>query len=370
MFKGTEKYPREAFTRTIKRYGGRDNGFTGRDFTAYYQVFEKSRLSVSFDLESDRMINLILKPQDFAKEHDVVREERRLRVDDRPESKLFEQLHSVALDNSPYRQPVVGWMADIDGIELDDLERWYRQWYAPNNATLVVVGDVNPAEVFEQAREYFGAIPPRDLPPRKARSEARQEGERRTVVAIPAVQAHLAIGYRVPRVGAAEKQWHPYALMVLAEVLGGGRSSRFERKLVRGAAIAQHVGVSYDSYGRHDGLFYISAAPVVGITAAQLERSIEREIEALHDGMISDEELATVKAGIVSHEVFSRDSIRHQAYMLGSFETIGAGWEELFKVRGKIEAVTAEQVREVARRYLLRDNRTVGVLDPQPPEKK
>ena len=366
MFKGTAKYSGEEMTRMVKRYGGRENAFTGYDYTAYYQVFEKDRLSVSFDLESDRMVNLILKPEDYEKEHNVVKEERRLRTDDVPESRLREQLFSVALDNSPYQNPIIGWMDDIENISLEDLKVWYQKWYAPNNATIVVVGDVNANEVYELARDYFGNIPARTLPPRRHRSESEQRGERRIKLDIPATQPHLAIAYRASRVGAAVEDWHPYALMVLADVIGGGRSARFERELVRGKELAQYVGVSYSPYNRYDDLFYISAAPVIGTSPAKLEQAIEGELKKLRERPVSDEELATVKARIIASEEFRRDSISHQGYLLGSLETIGVGWEELFKLRGRIEQITPQQVMEVARYYFSPANRSVATLEPQP----
>lgn len=365
MFKGTAKYSGDEFTRTIKRYGGRSNAFTGHDYTAYFQVFEKSRLAVSFELESDRMTNLILKPEDLAKERKVVEEERRWRVDDKPESRLREQLFSVALDNSPYQNPIIGWMDDITGISLGDLKTWYDNWYAPNNATVVVVGDVDADEVFALAQKYFGPIPARSLPAYRKRNESAQQGERRIAFEIAAIQPHLAIGYRAPRTGATAVAWHPYALWVLADILGGSRSARFNRSLVRGEEIAQYVGVSYSPYSRYDDLFYINAAPVIGTDIKQLERGIERELQKLRDHPVSAKELATVKARIIAQEVFRRDSIRHQAYMLGSLEVIGTGWAELFELREKIEQITPQQVMAVARHYFSKQNRSVAILEPQ-----
>ena len=365
MFKGTDKYSREEFTRIIKRYGGRDNAFTGSDYTAYYQVFEKSRLGISFDLESDRMTNLILYEEDFEKEREVVKEERRWRTDDRPESKLREHLYSIALDHSPYQNPIIGWMDDIDNMSLDDLRTWYHKWYAPNNATVVVVGDVNPIKVFALFQRYFGDIPPRDLPIRKPRKEVPQSGERRTTVIAHVTQPHIAIAYRAPRIGSTEIEWEPYALMVLADLMAGRRSSRFERTLVRGKEIAQYINVSYSPYSRHDGLFYISASPVISVPIEELEKNIEFEIQSLQNNEITADELVPIKAGLVAQEVFSKDSIQHQAYLLGSLETIGIGWDELFKLRDKINAVTPEQVRQAAQQYLLSQKRTVAILKPK-----
>jgi len=365
MFKGTRKYPRELFTKTIKRYGGRDNAFTGSDYTAYYQVFEKSRLPVSFDLESDRMTNLILKPEDVEKEREVVKEERRWRVDDRPESRVREQLYATAFNNAPYRNPVIGWMKDIEQLSLEDLRGWYERWYAPNNAVYVVVGDVDPAEVRRLARRYLEPLKRRPLPPRKARSEPPQDGERRVSVAAQAVQPYIAMGYRTPRAGDTPVEWHPYALSVLAAVLGEGGTSRFARRLVRGDAVALHAGAGYSPYSRYDDLFTIHAAPVAGVEMTTLENAIAREVEDLRDNLIDEDELVAIKARLIAHEVYRRDSISHQAYLLGSLETIGVGWRELFRYRKRIEAVTPEQVRTVAREYLTPARRSVAVLEPR-----
>ena len=365
MFKGTEKYPRTEFTRTVKRYGGRDNAFTGSDYTAYYQHFEKARLPVSFDLESDRMVHLILREEDLEKEREVVKEERRWRVDDRPEALVREQLYATAFNNAPYRNPVIGWMKDIEQLSFADLRDWYARWYSPNNAVYVVAGDVDPLQVRELARRYFAPIAARPLPARKSRSEPPQLGERRVAVAARAVRPYLAMGYRAPRVGAAEVEWHPYALSVLSAVLGGGGTSRFAKRLVRGDAVAQHASSGYNPYTRYDDLFTVSAAPVGDIPMNTLEQALDREIAALRDERVGEDELVAVKARLVAHEVYRRDSLSHQAYLLGSLETIGVGWRELFRYRERIEAVTPEQVREVARRYLSPARRTVAVLEPQ-----
>ena len=365
MFKGTEKYPRTEFTRTIKRYGGRDNAFTGSDYTAYYQHFEKARLPVSFELESDRMVNLILREEDLEKEREVVKEERRWRVDDRPEALVGEQLYATAFNNAPYRNPIVGWMKDVEQLSLADLRDWYARWYAPNNAVYVVAGDVDPVRVRELAQRYFGPIAARAMPARKSRNEPPQRGERRVAVAARAVQPYLAMGYRVPRVGRTPVEWHPYALSVLSAVLGGGGTSRFAKRLVRGEAIAQHAGTGYNPYTRYDDLFTVSAAPVKGVAMDALEQALVREIAALRDEPVHDDELVAVKARLVAHEVYRRDSLSHQAYLLGSLETIGIGWRELFRYRERIEAVTPRQVREVAERYLSPERRTVAVLKPQ-----
>ena len=366
MFKGTEKYPRQAFTETIKKYGGRDNAFTSRDYTAYYQLFEKSYLEQSFDLESDRMLNLQLMQEDFDKEREVVREERRWRVDDKPESQLYEQLYAAAFDIAPYRQPIIGWDDDLVNLKLDDLSDWYRRWYAPNNATLVVVGDIVADEVYALAQQYFGDLEPRPLPDRKARSEAPQRGEKRITLSVPATQPAIALAYKAPRGGDAKEAWHPYALSVLAAILAGSDSSRFSKNLIRGQGIAFYADVYYGVYNRYQNLFVIFAAPNTESDVAQLQLAIEKELQQIKTQPISDEELQKIKTQLLAHEVYEQDSIQHQASALGRLETIGAGWQTHFRFAQRIQSVTVAQVMQVANEYLVESKRTVAELKPLP----
>ena len=366
MFKGTDKYPRQAFTETIKKHGGRDNAFTSRDYTAYYQLFEKSYLEKSFDLESDRMINLQLKQDDFEKEREVVREERRWRVDDDPESRLYEQLYMSAFDAAPYRQPIIGWDNDLVNLKLQDLSDWYDRWYAPNNATFVVVGDVEANEVYALAQRYFGDIEPRPLPDRKAREETPQQGEKRITLSIPAIQPALAIAYKAPHLGHTKEAWHPYALSVLAAVLAGNDSSRFSKNLVRGKGIAFYANAYYGVYNRYQDLFVIFAAPNTDSDVAQLEQAIEDELQQLKTEVISDDELQKIKTQLLAYKIYQQDSIQSQASSLGRLETIGVGWQEHFRFPQHIQAVTAEQVRQVAVEYLVESKRTVAELKPLP----
>ncbi len=366
MFKGTPAYPAEKLTETIKREGGRYNAFTGGDYTAYYEIFEKSRMPISFQIESDRMVNLTLREEDFAKEIEVVKEERRLRTEDNPQSRLGEQLYATAFNSSPSGRPVIGWMDDLDNMRHDDLQAWYRRWYAPNNAVLMVAGDVTPGEVHRLATRYMAPLEPVPLPRRKPRREPEQQGERRVVLKLPAERPHLLLGYRAPSVGAAEEPWEPYALAVLQSVLSGGGAARFAKHLVRGSKIAQSARAGYGLYGRYDGLFTISAAPVKGVEIAQLETAIEREIEKVRREGIGADELDRVRAQVYANEIYARDSVTRQAHKLAALETLGVGWRAAYEFFDRIKQITPEQVRAVAQKYLVRDRRTVAVLDPQP----
>jgi zinc protease len=366
MFKGTKKHPPGEFSRIISANGGSENAFTGEDYTAYFQTLEKSRLPVSFELEADRMRNLRLLPDEFAKEQQVVLEERRLRTDDQPRAKLAEQFDAVAYSNSPYKNPVIGWPDDVSRLTVGDLDDWYQRWYAPNNATLVVVGDVVPEEVHKLAQKHFGALKPSKLPELKPQAEIEQAGLRRITVKAPAKLPFVVIGYKVPALNGAAEEWEPYALEVAAGVLDGGNSARLESRLVRGQQIAASVGAGYDLYARLPSLFMVEGTPVQGKTAADLEKALLEEVRKLREEPIAAEEMDRVKAQVLAGKVFERDSIFYQAMQLGTVETVGLGWQKVDEYVDKINAVTPEQVRQVVRKYLVEDRLSIGYLDPQP----
>jgi zinc protease len=366
MFKGTEKHPPGEFSRIISANGGSENAFTGQDYTAYFQTLEKSRLKVSFELEADRMRNLKILPAEFDKEHQVVLEERRLRTDDQPRAKLAEQFDALAYSNGPYKNPVIGWPDDVAGLTVADLTEWYRQWYAPNNATLVVVGDVDPQEVYQLARKFFGPLKPSVLPPVKPRSEIEQLGIRRMIVRVPAKLPYLAMGYKVPVLKGAAEEWEPYALEVAAGILDGGNSARLESRLVRGQQIAAAVGAGYDLYSRLPSLFMIEGTPVQGKTLQFLEKALLAEVRKIQDEPVAQEELDRVKAQVLASKVYERDSIFYQAMQLGTAETVGLSWKTVEEYVDKVNAVTPEQIQKVARKYLVEDYLSVGYLEPLP----
>ena len=366
MFKGTKKHPPGEFSRIISANGGSENAFTGDDYTAYFQTLEKSRLPVSFELEADRMRNLRLLPEEFTKEQQVVLEERRLRTDDQPRAKLGEQFSGVAFSNSPYRNPVIGWPDDVSRLTVGDLADWYQRWYAPNNATVVVVGDVNPNEVFKLAQKHFGPLKPSQLPSIKPQAEIEQVGLRRITVKAPAKLPYVVMGYKSPVLHGATDEMEAYALEVAAGVLDGGNSARMESRLVRGQQIAASVGAGYDLYSRMPSLFMIEGTPVQGKTVADLEKSLLEEIRLLRDEPVAPAELERVKAQVLANKVFERDSIFYQAMQLGTAETVGLGWQKVDEFVDKINAVTPQQVQQVAKKYLTEDRLSIGYLDPQP----
>jgi zinc protease len=366
MFKGTKQRGPGEFSRIIAENGGSENAFTSRDYTAYFQRLEKSRLPVAFELEADRMRNLRLDAAEFAKEVKVVMEERRLRTEDSATALTFEQFNAVAFLNSPYRSPIIGWMDDLEGLHVEDLQKWYQQWYAPNNAVLVVAGDVNPDEVLKLAQRRYGVLTASDIQPTKPRREIEQLGIRRLVVKAPAEVPYIIMGYKVPVLLTAKEDWEPYALEVLAGILDGGDSARFSRDLVRGKQIAVSAGAGYDLNDRQQSLLLLDGSPAKGYDMAALETALRAEITKLQNTPITNEELERVKAQVLADHVYQEDSVFYQAMQIGTLEAVGLGWQKMDEYLPRIQAVTAEQVQAVARKYLIDDHLTVAVLDPQP----
>ena len=366
MFKGTEKLGPNEFSRIISENGGEENAFTGRDYTAYFQTIAADRLEVAFELEADRMQNLQLDAAEFGKEIEVVKEERRLRTEDKPTALTYEKFNAVAYRALPYRQPVIGWMGDLEQMTVQDLVHWYERWYSPANATLVVVGDVAPQKVLQLAKDSFGKVAPRELGAVKDSSEPEQRGMTRLTVRVPAQQPYLIMGYKVPTLTAAAEPWEPYALEVLAAVLDGGSSARLERDLVRGSRVAASAGADYSAFTRLSGMLVFDGIPSEGHSVADLEKALRDEVERLRTEPVSDAELQRVIRQTVAGKVYEKDSVFYQAMQIGMLETVGLDWRLAESYVDELRKVTAAQIQDVARRYLVEDNLTVGVLEPQP----
>ena len=366
MFKGTKSVPAGEFSRRIAAAGGRENAFTSYDYTAYFQQLHQSRLPLAMQLESDRMHNLQLTGAEFTKEIKVVMEERRWRTDDDAQSLLQEQLLANVYLEHPYRHPVIGWMNDLEALSVADARNWYRRWYVPNNATLVIAGDVDSKAVFTLAEKYYGRIPARALPARRVFSEPVQKGVRRLVVKAPAELPQLIMAYHAPVIKDPQRDWKPYALEILAGVLDGNASARLNKHLVREQQIASATGAGYDSISRGPGLLMLEATPATGKSIEAVEAALRQEIALLVDKGVSEDELQRVKAQVTASEVYKRDSLFYQAMQIGQLESIGLGHRAIPQMLAGLQAVTAEQVRAVAAEFLRDDNLTVAVLDPQP----
>jgi zinc protease len=366
MFKGTKTLKPGEFSRRVAAAGGRENAFTSRDYTAYFQQVHKSRLELVMRLEADRMANLRLTDDEFAKEIKVVMEERRLRTDDQPRALLSETLMAVAFKASPYRTPVIGWMGDLETLTGADARAWYRSWYAPNNAVLIVTGDADPKEVVRLARKYYGPIASRALPPRKAQEEPVQAGVRRVNLKAPAEQPYLIMAWRAPRLADVERDSDPYALEVLAGILDGHEGARLSGNLVRGTRVAAQADAGYDATSRGPALFTLEGTPAAGRTLEELETALRGEIARVVREGVSEAELTRVKSQVIASQVYKRDSIFGQAMEIAQFEMTGLSHRSIDRVQDKLRGVTAEQVRDVAARYFADDTLTVATLTPLP----
>ncbi|WP_457673846.1 M16 family metallopeptidase [Thiolapillus sp.] len=364
MFKGTKNVPPDEFSRIVAALGGSENAFTGIDYTAYFETLSKKHLERALELEADRMQNLLLDEKEFRREVAVVREERRLRTDDDPNGLLWEQFNAVAWRVSPYRNPVIGWMHDLEVMTVADLQAWYDQWYSPDNALLVVVGDVVPAEVLALAKKHFGAIPARKREAWRQRPEPEQKGPVRMTLKVPAEQPVLLMGYKAPAMVDLKDPAEAYALVVLSSILGDGDSSRLSASVVRDQGLAVSASSSYDAFSRLSGLLEIEAIPARETDLDELEKALRAQVKRLRDEPVSKAELERVINRTLAARVFARDSMFYQAMLIGMRETNGYDWRSLDEELEHIRAVTAEQVRAVARKYLVDQRLTVARLEP------
>ncbi|SLJ84528.1 M16 family metallopeptidase [Psychrobacter sp. DAB_AL43B] len=373
MFKGTADVSSADYERLIAKFGGVNNAFTSYDYTGYYELFPANRFPLALELEADRMKNLVFDEKEFVKEHQVVMEERRQRTDDNPLAKAYESFRLLALPNSPKGESVIGPMNELESITLSDLKDWYKIWYAPNNATLVIVGDVEPSEVLTQVKRYFGELTPSKLPKRPAVSQKGFRGYQQ-VASEQAVQVPvLLMGYNVPSLVTAgtsnEKQ--AYALSLAQDVLDGGLSARLESRLIREQGLLTTVGTSYDLLDRGDGLFLIQATPREGVSLEQAQQAIISEIEKLKTDPIAADEINRAKTNTVTGLVYAQDSMEGQARMIGSLQSIGLDDRLLAKLPTKLDSVTIADIQAASKKYLVKDNLTVmHIVPPKDQTKK
>ncbi|USQ14337.1 insulinase family protein [Legionella lytica] len=365
MFKGTKKYPLGVFSKTIAEIGGQSNAFTNNDYTAFFEKTDASRLATSFELEADRMNNLLLSADEFAKEIKVIQEERRLRTDDNPQALAFERFLATAHLAAPYNHPVIGWMSDLKQMSVDDVRKWYKRYYAPNNATLVVVGDVNAEQVRALAQHYFAALPQRKIPIRKPQQEPPALGKKAISVQSTAKLPLVMIGYSVPGIKTAKAAYEPYALEIIAGILDAGEGARFAKNLIRGQHIATGASTYYNLYTRYQTQFIVYGAPSQNQNVHVLEKGLVEQLDDLKKNPISDKELKRIKNQIIAQKTYEKDSIFSQAMELGLLETVGLGWNKANEYTQAINAVTAEQIQQTAQRYFQENNMTVAKLEPQ-----
>lgn len=366
MFKGTKNLKPGEFNKRVAAAGGRDNAFTSLDYTAYFQQVPTSRLGEMMALEADRMANLVLDPKDFEQEIRVVMEERRLRTEDNPQALVYEKQMAAAFQAHPYRRPIIGWMNDLENMTAADAREWYRRWYAPNNAYVIIVGDVRHEAAFRLAEKHYSKIPRRTLPGRKPQIEPAQVGIKRITVKAPAKLPYLVMAWKAPALRDIDREREPYALEVLAAVLDGHDGARFARNLVRGSRIAVSAGAGYDATVRGEALFVVSGTPTEGRTVAELETALREEIARVAREGVSVQELERVKTQTIAAQVYKRDSMMAQAMEIGRIEAAGFRWRDIDALLEKIRSVTADEVQAVARKYFDDARLTVATLDPQP----
>lgn len=351
MFKGTEKHPGDTLDRAVNEVGGRSNAFTSYDYTAYFQTVPPSALARMMDFEADRMRNLILTDAVIGPERDVVLEERRLRVGGNPQQQLGEELNAVLYDNHPYGRPVLGWESEMEKLNRVDATAFYKRFYAPNNAILVVAGDIDVEAVREMAEESFGKVERGpDLPPR-IRPEEPRHLTRRTLtladarVSVPSLsKSWLVPSYRTAAPGEGE------ALDVLSEILGGGTLSRFYQGLVLRDHIAAQVGASYTGTALDTTSFTIYATPQQGVTLEQLEAGLDAEIVRIREEGVSEAELEAARTRLVRSMIFARDDVSGLANVYGATLATGGSVEDVDEWPQRIRAVTADQVKAAAAR--------------------
>ncbi|MDY7562781.1 pitrilysin family protein [Pseudomonas sp. 10B1] len=370
MFKGSKHVGPGQASLILRDLGAQENAFTSDDYTAYYQVLVRDRLGVAFELEADRMASLLLPPEQFIREIEVIKEERRLRTDDKPISKAFERFKAMAFPASGYHTPTIGWMADLNRMDVAELRHWYQSWYVPNNATLVVVGDVQPDEVKALAQRYFGPIPRRETPPSKIPLELAEPGERLITLHVQTQLPSLIYGFNVPSMATAEDKSLVNALRLISALLDGGYSARIPSRLERGEELVASASSSYDAFSRGDSLFMISATPNLqkNKTLADVEAGIWRLLDELKTTPPTSAELERVQAQVVAALVFERDSISSQASTIGELESVGLSWKLIDQELDAIKHVTPADIQKAARTYFIRERLSVAHVLPE--EKK
>ena len=378
MFKGTPQVPPGEFSRRVAALGGRENAFTTKDYTGFYQQIPASRLEDVMKLEADRFAHNQWADAEFKKELEVVKEERRLRTEDKPRALMHEAVEATVFVASPYRRPIVGWMSDLQAMTPSDARNFYRRWYVPANAVVVVAGDVNPAQVRRLAEKYYGVLPVRAVPVRKPREEPVQSGVRRMDFKAPAEQAYITLAFKVPGLQSlADKpsdtqagDSDALALTVLAAVLDGYSGARLERALTQGDnRVADSAGADNGLWGRGPQLFTLEGVPAQGKTAAQVELALREQVSLIARDGVTEAELNRVKTQWVASEVYKLDSVFNQARELGSNWVQGLPLDADEQLIARLRAVTAEQVKAVAGKYFGDDQLTVAVLQPQPLDK-
>ena len=365
MFKGTDTLGPNEHSTIIANLGGRDNAFTSTDYTGYFENLPAWELETALKLEADRMQNLELRAEDFTPERLVVAEERRQRTDSNPQAKLYETFSANMFTTSAYRNPIIGWMPEIHAWQLDDLQKWYEQFYAPNNATVVIVGDVDPEKTLEMVKQYFGDIPSSDKIVRPYNFEVAQEGEKRVNLDVPANLPVIFMGYKVPSVNEIEENSMDAATLLLTSILlDGTNSSRLSKNMVRDQQIALQAGNYYDYGARYVTPFTFVGIPAENSSLEALEAAFKQEIKNLQTTLVPQAELDRIIGLYEASNIYAKDSVYSQAMLIGQAETTGEGWKNAENRVELLKKVTPEMIQNVANKYFQDALLTVATLHP------
>ncbi|MBR6975286.1 MAG: insulinase family protein [Ottowia sp.] len=374
MFKGTERLAPGEFSRRIAAMGGLENAFTSMDYTAYYQQLPANRLREAMELEADRFANARWPDDEFARELQVVIEERRMRVEDSPRARLHEELDKAIFTRSPYHHPVIGWMDALQGMSSQQVRDYKNRWYVPGNAAVVIAGDVEPEHALALAEEIYGALPAASAPARALPEEPPQRGMRRVELKAPAEQDFVILAWRVPQMqnlAATPEGDDALALTVLAAILDGYKGARLERALTQGEGrLADSASASNGLIGRGPQLFSLAAIPAPGVSRAQLEAALREQVARIAREGVGEAELARVKTQWQASRIYERDSVMGQAMELGSNWIYGLPLNADEQLIARLHTITAAQVQSVARRYFGDEQLTVAHLIAQPKGKE
>jgi zinc protease len=360
MFNETESLKAGEFDRKLEENGAESNAATWVDWTYYHEALPADRLPLAIKLEADRMAHLVLRTPQVTSEKEVVANERRYRVDDDVEGTASELLYKTAFTKHPYHWPTIGWMADIESFTPEDCEAFYRTYYAPNNACVVVVGDIREKDALSRLRDAYGPIAAAEIPPEDFHPEPAQDAPRSVEIAKPTATEKLFIGYHGPALGDSEHT----PLTLLAEVLFSGRASRVHRALVQGAEIATEVR-GWVSTFRDPGLFEIHLTARPGVTSGDLLAALDRELDRVRDQVVTDDELARAKARLELGLLQSLETASGKAETIGFYETVLGDPAAAFRRLREYRRATPSDLRAAARRALRDQGRTIVRVTPE-----
>lgn len=365
MFLGSKNKSMDGLFKKISEYGGMQNAFTSLDYTAYYETVNRGELVNCVRYEADRMHNLLFDKRAFNREKNIILEERRSTVENSPYSRSMEVFSAIAHLSSPYSHPILGSMENINSIELSGLQAWYKHWYVPNNAIVVVAGDIDTKKTQQLVSKYFGPINAKTSPVRPVLERATLPLGKRTVeLSMPAGLPWIAIGFNVPVLNTAELKWEVYALSLIGGILAGSSSSRLGIALLNKKQLAIGVTYHYSLFSRLDNILYFTINPLTSSAIEKVQAIFSAEIDRLQDKLVSASELQRVRVQLIASRIYENDSITQQAFEIGSFLAVGLRPHDIDNAIKQINAITPHQLREVARKYLIMDKSITTILHP------